>query len=223
MATPMNSNLVYRLKTQFSQLLDDVNALKNGNSEIYQRYFQNIIQAQQDKSEKLQKWHENEIEAAHRECECDKYAADCDEKEQIVEKSRRIADYIYYKADKITNEFPEAAAYFQSQGYHFDFDKVKKQKTNTSTPKVAVVESNHQLIDLADIDEDINTFTLKENEIPECFQNSEQVKIKIGNFPELTGVLSNVNDETADFTVDGKTIQLDLNAIRFGSVVCTKA
>lgn len=223
MSVPPNNNLFYRLKKQHYELSQDVASLKNGNSAIYTKYEKNIEKTQNIKMEKLQEWYKNEKDAAYKERDCDKYAADCDEAQQILEQNKKLADYIYYKADKIYSEFPEAAAYFESQGYNFNFDKVKKHKTNSATPKIAVLESNHQLIDSSAIEEDLEALTLRDNDIPECFQNSEKVKIKIGDFPELIGTVSNVTEDTADFTCEGNTIQLDMNAIRFGHIVYSRA
>lgn len=218
-----SSAIIYKLQDQLFELRNDVAALEQNTSPVYTKYLKSIEKSQETKQKKLIKWHDDEIAAAKVEYESEKYGADCDEKRMKEENVKKISDMIYFKADKIAHEFPNAFNYFASQGYSFRFNDLRKQTTNTVIPKISVLDTTLPLIDAAVIEEDLNTFTDNETEIPESLQRSGSISIQVGNMPPFSGKISDIKDTEVNLTVNGETVPLFVNSVRFGETNCTKA
>ena len=217
------NSIIFKLKKQWAQLEDDVNALTHNQSKVYKKYVDSIIQTQNNKKIQLEKWRTNEIDAANQEYQGELYGADCDAKHSTEENTKKISDFIYFKADMMMRQFPEAAAYFSKQGYSFPFDELRQQTTDPNIPKIVAHESTVPIIDKDVIKEDLYTFTDNEIEMPEALQKSGTISLQIGNLPSFTGKVSDIQDTEANLTVGGESAPVYVNTVRFGETHCSKA
>lgn len=222
MSTLGTNSIIFKLKNQWFDLEKDVKAMMHNESEIYKQYEQALIQTQERKKEHLQQWKDKEISAINQEYEGELYAINCDAEKSTKENFEKNSDMIYYKADMIVRQFPEAAKYFAEQGYEFPFEKLREQLTDPNLPKVVTLESNSPLIDSNVIKDDLYEFIDNEIEIPEAMQKSGSISLAIGNLPTFSGKLSEIQETEANFTVGGEIAQLYINNVRFGDVKCEK-
>ena len=222
MSTLGTNSIIFKLKNQWFDLEKDVKAMMHNESDIYKKYEKALVVTQQKKKDKLQQWRKKEIEAIHQEYDGEIYAADCDAEKSRKENFEKNSDMIYYKADMIVRQFPEAAKYFADNGYEFPFEKLRQQLTDSNLPKVVTFETNAPLIDRNLIKEDLYEFTDNEIEIPDAMQKSGSMSLAIGNLPVFSGKLSEIQETEANFTVGGEIAQLHINTVRFGDVKCEK-
>lgn len=204
----------------YRMLEEDYTALMDSSNEIYQAHLAQLEQIRQKKLDAVDKWAENELKAADKYYQGQVYAIENDYAEKSTRAIDRLNDFLAFKLQLLREKFPDAAEYFQSQGYQWPIQENIQAPTVHMTPDVEIEISEQPLLSNNEVQEDMTVISsivdgrINQSALLNGLQVGSEAMLCLPQLPPFRGTITSISDDHFEFTrTSGKTLTVLFSAL----------
>lgn len=199
---------------------EDYTALNNLSNPIYQEHLRQLEKIYENKMAAVEQWRENEHSSAEKYYRSQIHGINNDYEEKMSQVVGRLNDFLAFKFQLLQEKFPEAAAYFESQGYKWPVPERVQKPALHMTPDVEIEISDQPLMTQNQVEEDTTAVSsIMEGRVnPEMHLKGLQVGdpalLTLPRLPPLRGTIGAISEDHFEFNREsGKVLTISFSSL----------